>query len=138
MGWTSDNSINGGFVVPPHSMGEKGSSLPPLSVQTEWVAGSVVEVEWMIAANHGGGYQWRVCPRGQESSEECFARTPLEFANNMLTLKYLESGDRVQIPATRVMVGTFPENSEWRKNPIPTCKDNAGSGIAFPTGSRPL
>lgn len=137
-GWTSDNSVNGGFVVPPHVVGEKGSSLPPLPIQTEWVAGSVVEVEWAMAANHGGGYQWRLCPKGQESSEDCFASSPLDFASNSTFLSFLRTGDRVEIPAVRVTVGTFPENSEWRKNPIPTCWDNQGSGWGLPNPYMPL
>jgi hypothetical protein len=34
--------------------GDLGSKLPPLEgVKTEWVAGGVAEVGWMIAANHG-------------------------------------------------------------------------------------
>merc|ERR1719453_929389 len=37
-GWTSDNSVNGGFVVPPHHVGDKGSALPPLPLKTEWTA----------------------------------------------------------------------------------------------------
>ena len=33
-------------------------------VTTEWVAGGVAEVGWGIIANHGGGYQYRLCRWG--------------------------------------------------------------------------
>ena len=29
---------------------------------TVWKAGSVVETIWNVRANHGGGYQYRLCP----------------------------------------------------------------------------
>ena len=36
-------------------------------VTTEWVAGGVAEVGWGIIANHGGGYQYRLCRWGDIS-----------------------------------------------------------------------
>eukprot|EP01045_Picozoa_sp_COSAG04_P054569 COSAG04_NODE_24459_length_321_cov_1.405405_1_plen_47_part_10 len=40
-----------------------------------------VEVIWQILANHGGGYQYRLCPADEPGglTEECFFRTPLAF-----------------------------------------------------------
>ena len=37
-------------------------------VTTEWVAGGMAEVGWGIIANHGGGYQYRLCRWGDISS----------------------------------------------------------------------
>eukprot|EP01045_Picozoa_sp_COSAG04_P012351 COSAG04_NODE_829_length_10018_cov_8.211312_1_plen_208_part_00 len=36
---------------------------------------------WQILANHGGGYQYRLCPADEPGglTEECFFRTPLAF-----------------------------------------------------------
>ena len=30
---------------------------------TVWKSGTEVNVSWAITANHGGGYQYRLCPR---------------------------------------------------------------------------
>ena len=38
---------------------------------------------WGIAANHGGGYQYRLCPAGEDPTEECFQKTPLEFVGEV-------------------------------------------------------
>lgn len=37
------------------------------------------KVAWGIAANHGGGYQYRLCPADADPTEECFQKTPLDF-----------------------------------------------------------
>ena len=58
-----------------------------------WVAGSVVEVGWTVQANHGGGYQYRLCPAHQNLTEECFQRTPLPFTD----LQSFRWADGVQV-----------------------------------------
>eukprot|EP00435_Cladocopium_sp_Y103_P004983 s109_g1.t1 len=64
---------------PGFTTGSEGKALPKLLEKTEWVAGTTVEVAWGIAANHGGGYQYRLCPASEDATEECFQKTPLEF-----------------------------------------------------------
>ena len=34
-----------------------------------------------MTARHGGGYQYRLCPRSEPLTEACFQKTPLAFAN---------------------------------------------------------
>ena len=61
-----------GNVTIARKQGVFGSKfLPPVTWSTtKWVIGSTAEVEWGIAANHGGGYQYRLCPADQELNEE--------------------------------------------------------------------
>merc|ERR1712216_382565 len=60
--------------------GQLGSEVLPYSPSgTVWIAGSSVEVGWAIRYNHGGGYQYRLCPRSAALTEACFQSTPLEF-----------------------------------------------------------
>ena len=58
-----------------------GLSLPELKQKTIWRAGSVEEIQWALIANHGGGYQYRLCSKkpGVNPTEECFQATPIEF-----------------------------------------------------------
>ena len=79
-------------------------------VTTEWVAGGVAEVGWGIIANHGGGYQYRLCRWGSsylissliynviydnqlcrkpetgmaDLTEECFQQMPLRCTDLIL------------------------------------------------------
>jgi len=69
------------FSVPWAKQGDLGSKvLPKTAPGTVWTAGSVVEVGWGLRYNHGGGYQYRLCPAGEELTEDCFSRHPLIFA----------------------------------------------------------
>ena len=54
----------------------RGSELPPLPTKTVWRSGETAEVTWQITANHGGGYQYRLCPEGRPLTEECFQVSP--------------------------------------------------------------
>ena len=54
--------------------GDLGSRLP-ISHAAVWKAGSVVETIWSIRANHGGGYQYRLCPLQAKLTEACFQAT---------------------------------------------------------------
>eukprot|EP01047_Picozoa_sp_COSAG01_P048539 COSAG01_NODE_4738_length_4782_cov_14.714072_5_plen_343_part_00 len=77
--------------------------------------------------NHGGGYQYRLCPKGQPLNEECFRSHPLRFADKTTTVRYHDGsrGD-FEIPAMDVSVGTVPAGSSWRRNPIPACNCDQG------------
>jgi hypothetical protein len=124
-GSSKDNSAAGGFVPPPHKPGDKGSEVLNTTGTTIWKAGSVVEVSWSIAANHGGGYQYRFCQKDKKLTEECLQQMPLPFASSTQKLRWA-NGTEVEIPASLVSEGTTPAGSTWVKNPIPACKSMSG------------
>lgn len=136
--------LNGGFYYPGpcgtgglpvfgFKQGHKGTEVSPLLKKTTWVAGSTVEVAWGITANHGGGYQYRICRIKKESynvteeaTEECFQRTPLEFVGDKQWIQFgdgMDRNNRTEVTATRVTEGVLPRGSTWTKNPIPACND---------------
>jgi hypothetical protein len=51
-----------------------------------WKAGATVETKWNIRANHGGGYQYRLCPLSSALTEECFQQRPIPFAGALCKL----------------------------------------------------
>lgn len=118
-GFNKNNEGPGGHPPPGHAWGDKGSDLPAVK-KTLWTASSTVEVSWSIAANHGGGYQYRLCPKSEPLTEECFQRMPLAFASDKQML-ILGNGTAVEITGTYVSKGTLPEGSTWVMNPIPAC-----------------
>ncbi|CAJ1443282.1 unnamed protein product [Effrenium voratum] len=113
--------------LPP---GTDGVDLPA-NEPTQWPKGSVQEVAWAIAANHGGGYSYRLCPKSGDVSEECFQRHVLKFVGDTQWLIYgnvTQMGEsiasempRLALPLKRVTEGTFPKGSEWARNPVPSC-----------------
>eukprot|EP00908_Phaeocystis_cordata_P011195 Transcript_22036.p1 GENE.Transcript_22036~~Transcript_22036.p1 ORF type:complete len:376 (-),score=51.43 Transcript_22036:118-1245(-) len=110
-------------------MGERGSLvLRPAPSGTVWRAGAAVEVSWGIRYNHGGGYQYRICPADQPLTEACFQRTPLAFDRTKQALQW-NNGTRWPIAGTWVDTGTLPAGSTWAMNPIPRIDfDDASSG----------
>lgn len=56
-------------------LGNMGSQLPTMPSGAVWQAGAVVETMWSVRANHGGGWQFRLCPLGSALTEECFQQT---------------------------------------------------------------
>jgi len=109
--------------------GDFGSSLPSLPSGTVWKSGTEVNVSWAITANHGGGYQYRLCPSSSELTEECFQKTPLPFTGLQSFL--WADGTQVFFPGTYVTEGTVPKGSAWAMNPIPR-NDTSNSGQSFP------
>jgi hypothetical protein len=107
--------------------GTRGSSLPATK-GPQWAAGSQQEVSWSLYANHGGGYSYRLCPRSDNLTEECFQRNHLQFVGNQSWIQYAHEGEgnRTAIDATRVSEGTNPPGSQWTKNPIPACGGYVG------------
>ena len=62
-------------------MGDLGSKvLKKMPTGVVWKAGALAEVSFYIKTNHGGGYQFRLCPLEEELTEACFQRTPLAFS----------------------------------------------------------
>merc|ERR1712039_610055 len=100
-------------------------------ISTKWAAGSVQEVARAILANHGGGYQYRLCPKSSEPTEKCFQSHPLRFAGNTTTIRMVQQAARARIPdfdipAMDVNIGTKPKGSLWRRNPVPACNCDLG------------
>lgn len=111
---------NGGFAPTGVEQGSDGKDMPAME-PTIWQLGSTVEVAWAIAANHGGGYSYRLCKKSDGISEECFQRTPLKFAGNTSFI-INPDGSTKEFPMTKVTKGTWPAGSEWARDPVPGCK----------------
>jgi len=119
--------------------GMKGTELPE-GVITEWNAGSIVDVSFYLVVNHGGGYQYRVCPKNKKNnnnndnndndeviSEACFEQHPLAFADNVHSVVVDgQTNNPIVIPATDVSSGVIPQNSVWRRIPLPACNCDSG------------
>lgn len=102
--------------------GDLGSQvLPPNPTGIVWPTGSTVEAKWSIRANHGGGYQYRLCSATQGLTEDCFRQTPLEFAKQ--TWLEFRNGTRLELEGKYLSEGTVPANSTWAMNPIPFCDE---------------
>jgi hypothetical protein len=135
-----DNSKAGGFDVPGFATGTPGSTLPTQEQNdyNVWIAGEVTEVAMGLTANHGGGYQYRLCPADKELNEECFQQMPLQYANNTSKLFWLAPESNMTdkpifINATRLTVRN--KQDVWTKNPIPAFKClSGGSSDHFAPG----
>eukprot|EP00756_Hemistasia_phaeocysticola_P046860 Hpha_TRINITY_DN206_c0_g1::TRINITY_DN206_c0_g1_i1::g.83750::m.83750 len=109
------------------TLGDGSDVLPPMPGGTVWTAGSSAEVAWGIRYNHGGGYQYRLCPRGPHLnntiSEECFQRMPLQFDRTKQALVWI-NGTRFPIEGAFVDSGVWPVGSTWARNPVPRINDD--------------
>lgn len=122
-----ETPVGGDSVYSPtvHAqMGDLGSKVlpagPPGAV---WTAGASVKVSWGIRYNHGGGYQYRLCPAHEALTESCFQRMPLEFNQSQQALVW-NNGTRYPIKGVFVDKGTWPAGSTWARNPIPRVNDD--------------
>lgn len=105
-------------------MGDLGSKvLLPSENKAVWIAGTSVEVAWGMRYNHGGGYQYRLCPAGEELTEACFQRMPLDFDRTKQALVW-NNGTRLPIQGIFVDTGVVPQGSTWARNPIPRINDD--------------
>jgi len=68
--------------------------------------------------------------KGRKVSEECFQRTPLAFATARTAVFYPSDPEKgvVEIEAVTTSKGTWPVGSMWRKNPVPMCGCDIGTG----------
>merc|ERR1712060_569374 len=110
-------------------MGMMGSKLPPTPMEnrTRWKAGTWVEVAWGPRYNHGGGYQYRLCPSSEPLTEECFQRHPLEFDRTKQTLKWNNGTLEYPMGSKAIFVdgdAVKPKGSTWARNPIPRIWDS--------------
>jgi len=118
----------GGYGHGPDGRSLKGNTKPEV-----WTAGGEAEVAWGVTANHGGGYQYRLCPKPKnhmDLTEDCFQKMPLSAISNTQWLqKGSDVSTRVAISASRTTSGTSPAGSQWTRNPIPACGGfGGGSG----------
>jgi len=133
--------------TPFAKQGDLGSVvLKPRDMGVVWKAGSLVNVSWYIAFNHGGGYKYRICPRSMPLTEECFQlpEHQLDFASREHIVLFKEGPKR--IPNTIVKEGG---GLGWMLNPIPMpnfigsdCDDMSGHpcngcpcGSGYPGGN---
>jgi len=80
-----------------------------------------------LSVNHGGGYQYRVCPKTESPTEACFQANPLAFADSKTTVVY-NTGKRITLKAVDVSTGVQPAGHAWRRLPMPACACDLGSG----------
>eukprot|EP01051_Picozoa_sp_SAG22_P001609 SAG22_NODE_65_length_23128_cov_51.766609_4_plen_254_part_00 len=89
--------VGGGGQTPIGAkQGDKGSGLP-VGVVTDWKAGAVEEVGFMLGANHGGGYLYSVCPKSEPLTEKCLQGYSLHFASSNHTIRYLDGRPDLQV-----------------------------------------
>ena len=67
--------------------------------------------------------QYRLCPGGEELTEQCFQKYPLAFDRSKQTLVW-NNGTRLGIEGVFVDEGTVPKGSTWARNPIPRVNDD--------------
>lgn len=145
-GWFTEGTPgNGGFApmgVPQGELGSTSTRVPKLLEETVWIADSVAELAWGITANHGGGYQYRLCPADSDLTEDCFQKTPLEFVGTTQWIQHgfgMNRSDRIEIPAVTVPGDrVIPVGSTWRRNPIPACNTPISGGAIHSPCTGPL
>jgi hypothetical protein len=76
---------------------------------------------FVYLSRSGGGYSYRLCPKGTDPTEDCFQSHPLDFVGKTTTIRMdnNQSHPDFEIPATDTVTGTSPKGSMWRVNPIP-------------------
>merc|ERR1712039_1149860 len=88
-------------------------------------AGGTAEVGWALSAQHGGGYTYRLCPKGQALTEACFQANGLRFSGKNSTVRYHDGSKAdFQIPVADLHTA----GQHWRRNPIPGCSCDLGWG----------
>merc|ERR1712166_620842 len=115
-------------ALPPKGVpqGKDGLTLPISDIKTEWAHGTLVEVAWSVHANHGGGYAYRLCPKTEEPTEECFAANTLKLNDESYIQYGADRSNRTAFSTYRITEGTYPAGSQWTRNPIPACGDSSG------------
>jgi len=127
-------SQNGDVPPPGFEPGYDMRDLKP-TTQAEWPIGSLQEISWSIAANHGGGYAVRLCPLSNNLTEECFQSHHLSFEGDFSWIQFGgDASNRTKIRANRTTMGTNPAGSQWTKVPIPSCGGMYGGGLGCDSG----
>ena len=117
------------------TMGDLGSKvLPPTDPKDvpSWKRGSEPQVAWGMRFNHGGGYQYRLCPlEKMPCTEKDFQQMPLDFVRGSQAIMW-NNGTLYPIPHAAKYVDdsvceVVPKGSTWARNPIPRIHtDNIG------------
>jgi len=110
-------------------LGDLGSHLPKYDTGTVWQSGSTVEAMTSIRANHGGGYQYRLCPLQSNLTEECMQQTPMPFVGNSRLM--ISDGTMIELNSVDVSNGTMPVGGTWRMLGVPDVAGAAVRGWAF-------
>jgi len=108
-----------GTAIKQGDLGSKVLTRSPPAVV--WRIGAAVEVKWGIRYNHGGGYQYRLCPASEPLTEDCFQKNPMQFVRGTQALEWKNS-TRLLVPLERqqyVNEGVIPVGFDWAMNPIP-------------------
>ena len=123
--WGWDAAEEGLYVNTTYAHhGMRGSELAVLPTGVVWRAGGVAEVAMQIRFNHGGGYQYRLCPADEPLTESCFQGAqhpnggPLPFVRNRQALLF-PNGTRFPLRGTFVDQGVVPPGSTWSMVPLP-------------------
>lgn len=117
--WGMNASEEGDYIPTKYaSHGMRGSDLPKMPLGVEWKLGGSAEVTWQVRNNHGGGYQYRLCPASEVLTEDCFQRHPLKFFQDQQAIVF-PNGTLTPIRGTFVNVGTQPKGSTWAMIPLP-------------------
>lgn len=98
--------------------GMKGTDLPKMPTGVTWKIGGEATVSFNIRNNHGGGYQYRLCPVSEPLTEECFMKHPLDFVKEKQSVVF-PNGTAVRIQGVFINEGTLPQGSTWARLPIP-------------------
>merc|ERR1712194_391658 len=102
-----------------------------------WKAASIQEVSYTLGANHGGGFQYRICPLGfllnNTLDEECFQA--LDFVGEESWFRYHDIDNDSKTKGTKNIMftpvrvndtntnGVLPNGSTWTQVGLPTCGD---------------
>jgi len=117
-------------------MGDLGSKVLPQSLPEDvanWTVGSTPRVAWGMRYNHGGGYQYRLCPlEKMPCTEEDFQEMPLDFVRDAHAIMW-NNGTLHPLKGMFVddsVCPVVPKGSTWARNPIPRIHDD-NIGMAF-------
>jgi len=114
-------------------MGNLGSQVLPPTEPSEvvnWTVGSTPRVAWGMRFNHGGGYQYRLCPAEKmPCTEEDYQQMPLDFVRDAHAIMW-NNGTLRPIKGMFVddsVCTVVPKGSTWARSPIPRIhQDNIG------------
>ena len=113
--------VNGGRH-PRGGRGVRRKELPKAKLGlAKWTVGGVAEVAWAMAANHAGGYAYRLCRADGEATRSASARGNSSLRRRLSIL--YPNGTRVSIPRRRSRPGPPPPG-------------HSGRGTAYPPAAR--
>lgn len=118
-----------------YRMGDLGSHVLPehQDAVATWKLGTTPRVAWGMRYNHGGGYQYRLCPAEKmPCTEHDFQQMPLDFVRESHAIMW-NNGSLYPIKGKFVddsVCPVVPKGSTWARNPVPRINtDNVG--LAF-------